>query len=108
MNRAQEILQTVDEFLEEYRVITLDKWNEIVLGIQEKSVREGLKELEGVAVEVDKIADIRNALTIIQLNCQQVPGNWMSKDRVKMTKTVIEQVERIDKLLPVIKFEREK
>ncbi len=58
-----------------------------------------------IAVEVDKIADIRNALTIIQLNCQQVLGNWMSKDRVKMTKTVIEQVERIDKLLPVIKFE---
>jgi len=47
-----------------------------------------------------KIAEIRNALQVIQINCQQVPGNWMSKDRTKMTKTVIEQVERIYSLLP--------
>ena len=47
-----------------------------------------------------KIAEICNALQVIQINCQQVPGNWMSKDRTKMTKTVIEQVERIYSLLP--------
>ncbi len=61
-----------------------------------------------VRMDSEDIAEIKNALMIIQLNCQQVPGNWMSKDRVNMTKTVIEQVERIDKLLPVIKFERGK
>lgn len=57
-------------------------------------------------IDSENIAEIRNALTIIQLNCQQVPGHWMSEQRVKMVKTTIEQVKRIDGLLPPIKFEQ--
>jgi len=52
-------------------------------------------------ITVEKITEIRNALQVIQLNCQQVPGLPISEDRLKMTKNVIEQVSRINKLLPV-------
>ena len=58
-----------------------------------------------IRMDSKDITKIRNALPVIQLNAQQVPGNCMSKDRRKMTENVIEQVERIDKLLPDVKFE---
>ena len=58
-----------------------------------------------VEIDSEVVAEIKNALTVIQLNAQQVSGLCMSKDRLKMTENVIEQVKRIDKLLPVVGFE---
>ncbi len=58
-----------------------------------------------IKMDSKNIARIRKALYWIQINAQQVPGLCMSKDRLKMTENVIEQVKRIDKLLPQVKFE---
>lgn len=58
-----------------------------------------------IKIDSEDVVKIRKALYWIQINAQQVPGLCMSKDRLKMTENVIEQVKRIDKLLPVVKFE---
>lgn len=69
---------------------------------------------KSIGISSHKIAEIKNALTIIQLNAQQIPRTCMSSSmilgetaRLKMTKNVLEQVKRIDRLLPQIKYEKE-
>lgn len=61
--------------------------------------------MSNIIIKSEKIAEIREALQVIQLNCQQIPGLPMSKGRLSMTENVIGQVARIDKLLPDVNFE---
>ena len=56
-------------------------------------------------IDNERIAEIKNALTVIHLNAQLVPGISFSTIQ-KMMGDFIEQVKRIDGLLPKIKYEK--
>ena len=56
-----------------------------------------------VAIEAEKIAEIRNALKIILGEIGLVGS--MDSSTVEHIMNMIPQVERIDKLLPVVNFE---
>ncbi len=59
--------------------------------------------LQLVAIELEKIAEIRNALTIINLVTGTIDYHYPLKAQNNLA-TVREQVKRIDKLLPDVKF----
>ena len=55
-----------------------------------------------IKMDSEVIAEIKNALTVIQLNAQA----GVSRIKVsELMKGIVEQVKRIDRLLPKIKFE---
>ncbi len=53
-----------------------------------------------VAIDSEKIAEIRNALTIIRGNAEFL----VDEPYVNEPQRIIEQVKKIDKLLPDVKF----
>jgi len=52
-----------------------------------------------ITIDPEKIVEIRNALQVIQFN------NQRELSYIKMSKNITEQVKRIDKLLPQVRFE---
>lgn len=56
-----------------------------------------------VEIDSEAIATIRNSLTVIQLNAEMV--RRMKHLGHTELNTIIEQVKRIDKLLPQVRFE---
>ncbi len=56
-----------------------------------------------VVIDSEKIAEIRNALTIINLVTGTIDYHYPLKAQNNLA-TVREQVKRIDKLLPDVKF----
>lgn len=57
-----------------------------------------------IAMSPETIAEIRNALQVIQLNAEVIPYDSFREVDNK-TREIIEQVKRIDGLLPQVKFE---
>ncbi len=60
-----------------------------------------------IKIDSEDIATIRNALASINLAAETIDYHYPAKAEDNL-KIIREQVARIDKLLPVIKFEREK
>ena len=60
--------------------------------------------LKLVAIEPEKIAEIRNALSIINLVTGTIDYRYPARAENNLV-TIREQVKRIDRLLPQIKFE---
>lgn len=60
--------------------------------------------LQLVAIDSEKIAEIRNALQVIQLAARTIDYHYPAKPEDNLI-TIREQVSRIDKLLPQVKFE---
>ena len=61
--------------------------------------------MSNVTIDSEKIAEVRNALQVIQLNADLI-GHPQQAFHVLRSQITI-QVKRIDKLLPVVKFEGE-
>lgn len=57
-----------------------------------------------VEIDPETIAEVRNALQIIQGNAELIPSSEFVS-RHKMMMDIVEQVKRIDSLLPQVKFE---
>jgi len=57
-----------------------------------------------VKIDSEVIAVIRNALQIIMSNAELIPSSKFVS-RHKMMMDIVEQVKRIDSLLPPVKFE---
>ena len=56
---------------------------------------------------IEEIAEIRNVLQVIQSNAQVVMYDFPLIGICSIMNIIEKQVKRIDKLLPVIKFERD-
>jgi len=57
-----------------------------------------------VKIDSEVIAEVRNALQIIQGNAELIPSSEFVS-RHKMMMDIVKQVKRIDSLLPPVKFE---
>jgi len=47
VNRSERLLELIDEFLEEYRVMTIADWDNIILEVEKENFEEIKKELRG-------------------------------------------------------------
>ncbi len=57
-----------------------------------------------IKIDSEDIAEIKNALTVISLSAETVDYHYPAKAEDNLV-TIREQVKRIDKLLPKVKFE---
>jgi len=58
-------------------------------------------------IDDEKVLDIKNALTVIQLNTDTITAHWHPFTiREKMRKAINEQIKRVNRLLPKIKYEK--
>jgi len=55
-------------------------------------------------IDNEKVLEIKNALTVIQLTAQSVLDHFSI--RQKLIGDIVRQVKRIDRLLPKIKYEK--
>jgi len=58
-----------------------------------------------IKVDSEVIAEIRNALTVIQLNAESIFRRLKYIRDEKAPEEIVKQVKRIDSLLPPVKFE---